>query len=189
MALDGTEIRIAQVNGAVYVAPVGTTAPTTATSALDPAFTHLGYVTEDGVTITPTVDLNPIMAWQSAAPVAYGLNEASFEFSFTLMQTNRDVTSQYFFGQSWVMGPSGLATLDIPSNPSIADLTVALVVEYEDSAGDHLRYYVERALCTERQEITLTRSDPVVYGLTYVGLDTNGTLGRILTDSTDIYSS
>lgn len=189
MALTGDEIRIAQVNGSVSVAAVGTTAPTTATDTLDAAFKHLGYITEDGVTITPTVDLNPIMAWQSAAPVAYGLNEASFEFSFTLMQTNVDVTSQYFFGESWTMGPAGLATLDIPSNPTIEQLTVALVVEYEDSAGDHMRYFVERAICTDRQEITLTRSDPVAYGLTYVGLDTGGTLGRLLTDNTDIYSS
>lgn len=188
MALDGTEIRIAQ-NGSISVAPVGTAAPTTATSALDAAFRHLGYATEDGVTITPNVDLNPIMSWQSAAPTAYGLNEASFEFSFTLQQTNRDVTGQYFFGESWTMGASGLATLDLPSNPTISQLTVALVVEYTDSADEAVRYYVPRAICTEREEIQLTRSDEVAYGLTYVALDTSGSLGTILTNNTDIYSS
>lgn len=188
MALDGTEVRFAQ-NGSINVAPVGTAAPTTATSALNAAFDHLGYASEDGVTVTPTVDLNPVPAWQSAAPVAYGLNESSFEFSFTLLQTNRDVTSQYFFGESWVMGPSGLATLDLSSNPTISQLTVALVIDYEDDQGEDVRIYIPRAICTERQELQLTRSDPVSYGLTYVALDTSGSLGTILTNSSDIYSS
>lgn len=188
MALDGTQIRIAQT-GSIYVAPVGTTAPTNATTALNAAFKQLGYATEDGVTITPNVDLNPIMSWQSAAPTAYGLNEASFEFSFVLQQTNRDVTGQYFFGSSWTMGASGVASMSITSNPTISQLTVAFVVEYTDSAGSAVRYYVPRAICTDRQEIQLTRSDEVAYGLTYVALDTSGSLGTIFTNDTNIYSS
>ena len=187
MALDATEIRIAS-GGSVSVAPVGTVAPTTATSALNAAFKHLGYATEDGVTINPTVDTNPIMAWQSLPPVAYGLNEATFEISFTLMQGNKDVTGQYFYGQSWTMGASGLATLDITSTPTIAQLTVALVVEWTDGTNT-TRYYIPRALCTERQELQLTKSDPVTYGLTYACMDSSGSLGTILTNDVDIYSS
>lgn len=36
--------------GAIFVAPAGTTVPTDANSALDPAFKCLGYVTDDGIT-------------------------------------------------------------------------------------------------------------------------------------------
>lgn len=187
MALDATEIRIAS-GGSVNIAPVGTAAPTTATSALNAAFKHMGYATEDGITISPTVDTNPIMAWQSLSPVAYGVNQASFELSFSLMQNNKDVTAQYFFGQSWTMGASGLATLNLTTTPTIAQLTVALVVEWTDGTNT-TRYYVPRAICTERQEIQLTKSDPVVYGLTYACMDTSGSLGTILTNDVDIYSS
>lgn len=186
MALDGTEIRIAST-GSIYVAPVGTAAPTTTTSSLNAAFKHLGYATEDGVTITPTVGTNPIMAWQSGTPVAYGLNETSFEINFTLMQGNKDVTGQYFFGASWTMGAAGLATLTLAS-PTISALTVAIVVEWTDGTNS-TRYYIPRAICTEREEIQLTRSDPVTYGLTYACLDTSGSFGTILTNDTDIYSS
>ena len=44
-----------KVGGAVWVAPVGTSLPTDATSVINTAFKSLGYISEDGVTNAPSM--------------------------------------------------------------------------------------------------------------------------------------
>lgn len=52
-----------KVGGAAYRAPIGTTLPTDATTALDTAFVSLGYLSEDGVTNGNSRDTNVYRAW------------------------------------------------------------------------------------------------------------------------------
>lgn len=51
------------VAGAVYTAPLGSTLPTDATTALDAAFTCLGYVSEDGLRNNNSPSSDNIKAW------------------------------------------------------------------------------------------------------------------------------
>jgi hypothetical protein len=52
-----------KVGGAIFRAPKGTTLPTDATSALDPAFKDIGFVSEDGVTNANSRESEDIKAW------------------------------------------------------------------------------------------------------------------------------
>ena len=40
-----------KINGAIFVAPVGATLPTDASTVLDAAFKNLGFISDDGVTL------------------------------------------------------------------------------------------------------------------------------------------
>ena len=51
------------VGGAISVAPTGTTLPTDATTALGAAFTHLGYISEDGLVNTSQISTDDVKAW------------------------------------------------------------------------------------------------------------------------------
>lgn len=52
-----------KITGAVFVAPLGTTIPTDATSALDNAFECCGYISDAGVVNTNTASTTAVKAW------------------------------------------------------------------------------------------------------------------------------
>lgn len=188
-AISANQIRIAQT-GVVYSAVVGSTGPTDVTTALNASWTNLGYVTEDGVSITPKVDLKPISAWQSPMPVKYALNSTSMEVKFKLMQTNKEIMAVYYPGSAWVNGASGIATLTMPASPTISSLEIALVVEFTDDNSEKGRLYIARAIVSDREATKLTRSDVTEFGLTVMAMaDSNNNACKILSNSLDLYSS
>lgn len=84
------------VTGSVYRAPLGTTLPTDATTALNSAFKHLGYVSEDGLVNTNSPDTDSIKAW--GGTVVLGLQtEKPDNFKLTLIEVlNKDVLSAVY---------------------------------------------------------------------------------------------
>lgn len=52
-----------KVGGAFFHAPLGTDLPTDANTALDTAFKNLGYISEDGLTESTSIDTNTVKAW------------------------------------------------------------------------------------------------------------------------------
>ena len=51
------------VAGAIYYAPLGTTLPTDATTALAAGYTSLGYISDAGVTLSQSPSTENIKAW------------------------------------------------------------------------------------------------------------------------------
>ena len=95
MALDSDNVRVA-VTGAVYVAPTGTTAPTTSSSALDIAFVDLGYVSADGITENIDRTTNQIRAWQNGSLVREVTSEGTYSVDMTFIETNEAVLELYY---------------------------------------------------------------------------------------------
>jgi hypothetical protein len=160
MALDATEVRVA-TNGALRIAAVGTAAPTDVTTAFGVGWSDLGYATEDGVTLTPSMDTEDINAWQSAAPVRRIVTGSGLEVGFTLIQSNEETLALYF--GATVTGD----TIEIPVSPT--PLERALAVEWVD-AGATYRLVVPRASLSDRGEVTLARGEAVGLEMTFTAL-------------------
>ena len=80
-----------KIGGAVYRAPVGTTLPTDATTALNEAFVGLGYISEDGLTNANSPDGDKIKAWGGDTVYTYQ-KEKDDTFQFKLLEAlNPDV--------------------------------------------------------------------------------------------------
>lgn len=79
--------------GYVFYAPSGTTLPTNIDAVLalavtPGAWTNVGYISEDGLTMTPTRDVDDIKAWAGRATVRTVQTDYGFEFSFAMLQTD-----------------------------------------------------------------------------------------------------
>lgn len=78
--------------GAIKHAPLGTTLPSLSSISasgvvLDPAFTGDEYVSEDGLTLTPTINTTEIKDW-SGATVRKVLDSFDGTLSWTMISTN-----------------------------------------------------------------------------------------------------
>lgn len=158
LTLTADNVRVA-VTGNIYVAPVGAVAPTGANTALDPAWKALGYLSEDGISLTPSkVDTTSITAWQNSAEVRKTVTKIENTVEFTMIETNSATLE--FFGsavidtgkKSWTFGGSGLGKK-------------ALIIDWIDGSNEH-RLFIPQAEVTDRGSIEYKNGSPVGYKVT-----------------------
>lgn len=158
MANNVANVNVA-VTGAVSVAPEGTTAPTTAISALDAAFKTVGYITQDGVTESRERSVSNIVAWQNSDVVRTVITEASIKLMFGMLETNAD-SVKLFYGSA-VSGVDG----SVQIVPGQTGGRQSFVVDYVDGSS-LVRLYIPHGEVVEVDDVVLTSGDAVVYSVT-----------------------
>jgi hypothetical protein len=96
MAPDPTNVFVAG-NGAVWVAPEGTTLPTDLAPLASP-WEDVGYVGEDGAQFTFSRDTEDINAWQSAEPVRVLVTLEPKTIALELLEWDRTTVELAFRG-------------------------------------------------------------------------------------------
>lgn len=185
MAIDATEVRLAPF-GNVYLAATGTALPNTATIALNASFKSVGYVAEDGVSITPKVGLTDIMAWQSAIAVKKTLDTVNIALKFSMIQVNSTTWGYYFMNETFTNN-FGQAKLVMKSAPPSQEL--ACIVEWTDDEGDQTRLVVPRAVLDDREALVLDRKKATATGITLSVLDNSGDIAYIYSENADLVPS
>lgn len=94
--------------GAVAVAPLGTTMPTDAKTALPSAWNSGGYVSEDGMSVSVTRSVTPIRDWSKNA-VRNLLTEYTGTISLAFLQVD-EFAAQRMFGASNVTKTAATTT-------------------------------------------------------------------------------
>jgi hypothetical protein len=155
MANTATNV-VVGITGAVYVGATSATAPTATDSTLD-GFADLGYVSADGVTVTPERSSTAIRSWQNADLIREVVTEGKLTYKFMLLESNADVLEAYFG-----------APLDggkISWTPTETGGRKSFVVDVID--GDSIiRHYIPagEVMVTEAQ--TVKNGEAVGYGIT-----------------------
>ena len=184
MALSASNVRVA-VTGAVYVAPTGTTLPTTAAAALGAGFIDLGYVSEDGVTEAYEDETTDIKAWQGGATVRTVITGSTATLSFTMVETKTDVLELFHKNSSVVTDGSTGYKMNVVQ-PGV-DKRV-FVLDVIDGA-EEVRIVVPSGEVTERGEIVYKNDEPVGYQVTITcypttqGTDANTVLVKLSGDT------
>lgn len=151
------------VAGAIYVAPVGTTLPTDATSQLDKAFTSLGYCSEDGVVNSNTPTVETIRAWGGDVVLTTS-SEKPDTYQFTLIEALNVAVLKYVYGSTNVTGDltNGIT---IKANNAVQE-EWAIVIDMIMKSGVLKRIVVPSAAVTEVGEITYRDDEAVGYNTT-----------------------
>lgn len=167
---DNITIGLPKTGGAVYWAPLGTTLPTDATTSLNAAFLNLGYITEDGVTVSTSEESDTVNAW-GPEPVMVNQTGYSETVTLNLLETIRPAALQYVRGS---------ANVSVDEDGAIASATTGaqlphgeIVIEtIQNNGSDTPRYHrmvFGDCLLSDRSgDQTYNNSDPVTFPVSFV---------------------
>ena len=152
--------------GAIASAPYGTTLPTDVSTALDNAFGASGYVTEDGLSLSPEYSTSEIKDW-SGATVRTILESFDGTIEFGLLQFDYASCCQAF-GEDYVTQVAATTThgeqLTIELGNHLPEVK-SWVFSMKD--GDaRIRVVVPKGQVTSIEEISFTSSDAISLGIT-----------------------
>ena len=149
--------------GAIFRAPLGSTLPTDATTALDEAFVCLGYCGEDGLTNSNSPESDSIKAWGGDTVLTYQSAKAD-TFSFVLVEALSVDVLKTVYGDENVTGTLADG-ITVKAN-SDEQQAAAWVIEMVMRNGAHKRIVIPSAAVTEVGDIAYTDDDAVGYETT-----------------------
>lgn len=159
-------------NGCVFVAPLGSTLPTDAETALDAAFASLGFVSTDGIRNTNSPSAENVKAYGGDVVLTLQ-TEKPDTFQFTLMEVKNVDVLKFVYGSDNVTGT--LATGITVNATSDEARDVCLVFEHILRGGVKKRVVVPDAKITSVGEIALNDTAASGYDVTVTAfVDTNG---------------
>lgn len=171
-ARDTAETVVA-TTGDVYIAPVGSTAPTDADSALAAAWYKVGYISEDGVTFSHAPEIEEFAAWQSRQPIRREAVGSVDSIAFGIIQWNAETVKLAFGGGTVTEPTPGEFKYSFPSDDDALDER-AIVVDFQDGDTFIGRLHFERGSVTEAVEVNLVRSALAVLPVTFSVLAPTG---------------
>jgi len=164
MTLVSSQVRVAGT-GELFLGPVGTALPTDASTALGVAFNGYGFTSEDGVSLSKSVEREGIPAWQSTTPVRYLVTGQELTAAVTFLQSNKDILKLWLgSGDFAAAGAGGGFSADVSVDP--VGQQFAFVLEWKD-ADIVSRLAIPKVEITETGDVSLARqatSFPVTFG-------------------------
>lgn len=149
-----------KVSGAIYSAPIGTTLPTNATTALDAGFGALGYVSEDGLVHSNSMTRDTFRAWGGDV-VDSEISEKTDTFKFTLIESlNADVL-KFVHGAGNVAGSlaSGLTVKGNGIDPGEHSIAVEMILR----GGGAKRIVIPRGVLSELGDVVYKDNEVIGY--------------------------
>jgi hypothetical protein len=144
MSAGGNPNNIELGPGRLYVAAVGTAAPTSASAAMPSAWWALGY-TEEGTTVDIDITRDPIEVAEELDPVDYANSARAVKFSMALAEmTKKRLAVALALGSGYT---DDGAYLDFPAADAVS-VGVALVWDSSEDPTDGLnrRWYTPKVL-------------------------------------------
>lgn len=161
-----------KVGGAIYVAALGTTLPTDATTALGAAFTCLGYVSEDGVTNSNSPESDNVKAWGGDTVLVLQTDRPD-SFALTLLESlNKEVLKTVYGASNVTEDGSGNLTVKATADEMQGHVWVIDMVMRGNRAK---RIVIANGTISELGDLVYKDDEAVGYNVTIQNVpDSNG---------------
>ena len=180
-ALDPNEALLGINNGpGIYVAPAGASGadmPASLTAPWTAPWEPLGYLSDDGVTISADVSSDAITPWQSTSPIRQVITGKAYTMAFVLWQTNPLSLGLYFDANTPDEDTDGGFAFDVRSDEGGFIHAVGLDVKDGDRVT---RIVFPRAQLSDNDDVSITRGDIMGWGVTLSALDDSGVLAKVM---------
>lgn len=152
-----------KVAGGIWRAPIGTTLPNDATTALGSDFISMGYIAQGGVTHSFEMDSGEYRAWGGDLVLAY-MNSKTHRFAFGLIEVLNKTTYETVYGADNVSGSlaEGIAVSADGSDPT----EYVYVIELAMRDGAVKRIVIPDGKITEIGDVVYQDADAVSYPVT-----------------------
>lgn len=153
--------------GGIYLAPIGSTAPTTVTAALNVAYKSAGYIGEDGVTEGGERSTTKIKAWGGNV-VKVVQDEHSLTYTFRFIEAmNGDVLNAVYGEGNVTTTPATVSSGTIHEVQVTGESLPHFQIVFEIKDGDNrIRISAKDVQITEVGEITYSDGDVIGYEVT-----------------------
>lgn len=169
-----------QVYVADYVSASSPALPTTAVSAPAATYVGMGYLSEDGVTVSVTPEVVDFPVWQSRQPARRENQAQEILLSGQFAQWNEN-TVPVCYGKG--VGDATSTTFAFPADTDALQ-THSVIVDVTDGSENH-RFHFQRANQTESVEVQFNRANLAVlpFGFKALAPEAGGSPGSYFTDS------
>jgi len=175
--LDPDQILLGINNGAgIYIAPVGTPGPADLVTEWASPWESLGYLSDDGPTVSSSTDSDTLTPWQSTSPVRTVITGKTLTMHFILWQTDPQSVALYFDMPAPTAATDGSFAFDISSSGGGVMYAVGLDIKDGDTV---MRITFSRAQLTDTGDVQFQRGAAIGWEVTLSALDNNGVLGHV----------
>lgn len=152
-----------KIGGAVSAAPVGTTLPTDAKSALDATFKSLGYVTTDGIVNSSSIDTSDVKAWGGDVVMSTQTGKTD-TFKLTLMESMDPEVLKIVHGSANVSGTAETGITVASNSGALEDH--AFVIDMILRGEAVKRVVIPNGTVSAIDDVTYKDDTPIGYGIT-----------------------
>lgn len=156
-----------KVGGAVHRAPVGSTLPTDAKTAIDAAFKALGFISEDGVTNSNSPESESVKAWGGEVVLESQTGRPD-RFKFKMIESANPEVLKAVYGDKNVTGELATGiTVNVNANDPVP---TAWVIDMILKGGVLKRLVIPSATVVELGDIVYKGNEAIGYEVTLAAM-------------------
>lgn len=148
----------------MWMAPLGSAAPTEPVHPLAAAWQSLGYVTADGITLGVDESSEDLTAYGTGVPVRTVNTSSKQTIQVVCMETNPTVLEVYHRKAIDSISPDAAGGFTV-TDGAVTARKYAACIDVVDGTN-HMRFYYPSVEVTDRQEFQVANGQGINYGFT-----------------------